>query len=155
PSPGGAPHVQAKYKGACDGAPCARAPGLPVAPGGGAPLASADLARYSAAFGHDFSSVRIHPEHPAAAQLDARAFTVGQQIAFAPGEYRPGTTAGDRLVAHELAHVVQQSGGGSIARGAAAPGDAPSLSGDGYERQADRAAEAVVAGGRVGGISPL
>ena len=47
----------------------------------------------------------------AARALNARAFTVGHDIAFAAGEFRPDTAAGRHLLAHELSHVVQQSGG--------------------------------------------
>jgi hypothetical protein len=42
--------------------------------------------------------------------VDARAFTLGTKIVFAPGEYAPDTAAGKRLMAHELAHVMQQRG---------------------------------------------
>jgi hypothetical protein len=65
------------------------------------------------AFGHDFSRVRVHTDGRAAAvsaNLNARAFTVGSDIAFATGEYRPGNMVGEALIAHELAHVVQQEG---------------------------------------------
>ena len=68
----------------------------------------------SSAFGHDFSGVRMHTDSRAAAlssDLQARAFTVGSDVAFASGEYKPGTLVGDALIAHELAHVVQQGGG--------------------------------------------
>jgi hypothetical protein len=64
-------------------------------------------------FAHDFSQVRVH-SGPAADQsardVSANAYTVGHDIAFAAGRYAPATHAGRRLVAHELAHVVQQSG---------------------------------------------
>lgn len=63
-------------------------------------------------FGVDFGHVLVHADDQAA-RLDeamaARAFTFGRDIYFASGEYRPGTTTGDLLLAHELAHVVQQS----------------------------------------------
>jgi hypothetical protein len=62
--------------------------------------------------GHDFSGVRIHTDAHAAASaraLRARAYTVGHEIVFAPGQYAAGTLAGRRLLAHELAHVRQQS----------------------------------------------
>jgi hypothetical protein len=65
------------------------------------------------AFGHDFSRVRVHTgSHAAQASqnLNARAFTIGSDVAFDAGEYRPGTLTGDALLAHELAHVVQQGG---------------------------------------------
>jgi hypothetical protein len=81
---------------------------------GGQPLDSAVNARMSAAFAHDFSNVRVHSNAQAAelsAGLNARAFTIGSDIAFAGGEYQPGTLVGDALIAHELAHVVQQGTG--------------------------------------------
>jgi hypothetical protein len=59
------------------------------------------------------AQVRLHDHAAAGAaarSIDARAFTLGADIAFAPGEYAPGTTEGRRLLAHELAHVVQQAG---------------------------------------------
>jgi hypothetical protein len=62
-------------------------------------------------FGEDFSDVRIHTDHRAAEiadTLDARAFTVGEDVVFAEGEFAPETTEGQRLLAHELAHVIQQ-----------------------------------------------
>ncbi|HEY5175994.1 MAG TPA: DUF4157 domain-containing protein [Terriglobales bacterium] len=76
-------------------------------------------------FGHDFSSVRVHADAAAAASassLNARAYTAGRDIAFASAEYAPGTAEGGRLLAHELAHVVQQSGGGAVVQRAPAPG---------------------------------
>jgi hypothetical protein len=68
----------------------------------------------SNAFGYDFSSVRVHTDSKAgelSSQLNARAFTIGSDVAFAGSEYKPGTPVGDALIAHELAHVVQQNGG--------------------------------------------
>jgi Domain of unknown function (DUF4157) len=65
-------------------------------------------------FGHDFSNVRVHSGHDAqtsAREIGARAFTVGSHIAFGSGEYAPDSTSGERLLAHELTHVVQQHGG--------------------------------------------
>jgi hypothetical protein len=64
-----------------------------------------------ARFGRDFSHVRVHDDARAAAtasSIDAAAFTVGEDIAFAPGRYDPSSDEGRRLLAHELAHVVQQ-----------------------------------------------
>jgi hypothetical protein len=64
------------------------------------------------AFGTSFSNVAIHTDSRAAdlaSGMNARAFTVGNHIAFASGEHRPGTLIGDALMAHELAHVLQQS----------------------------------------------
>jgi hypothetical protein len=59
-------------------------------------------------FGHDFAPVRVHAESRMPQQHGAQAVTAGSDVAFAPGRYRPGTPAGRGLIAHELAHVVQQ-----------------------------------------------
>ncbi len=67
-----------------------------------------------AGFGYDFSTVRIHDDASAAAAAEgvrANAFTVGEDIVFDRGRYDPATADGRRLVAHELAHVVQQRRG--------------------------------------------
>ena len=63
--------------------------------------------------GHDLSHARVHVDNSAsraAAGIQARAYTSGSHIGFGAGEYRPGTRAGDHLLAHELSHVVQQTG---------------------------------------------
>lgn len=73
-------------------------------------------------FGHDFSRVRLHSGALAgqsARDLNARAYTLGNDIVFGAGAFQPDTHAGRRLLAHELTHVVQQGGG---ATGAGAPG---------------------------------
>ena len=78
--------------------------------GGGAPLDPGLRERFEPAFGTDFSDVRVHTggaASTAARSLDARAYTVGGDIVFNDGEYAPGSGAGQELVAHELAHVVQ------------------------------------------------
>jgi hypothetical protein len=64
-------------------------------------------------FGHDFSRVRVHTDARASASaqaVDAIAYTVGHNIAFRAGAYAPWTSRGQRLIAHELSHVVQQRG---------------------------------------------
>ncbi|MGH9372530.1 MAG: DUF4157 domain-containing protein, partial [Vicinamibacterales bacterium] len=81
--------------------------------GGGRPLPGGVRSRMESAFGSGFSNVRIHTDGNAANlsdSLNARAFTVGPHVAFGSGEYRPGSLMGDALIAHELAHVVQQGG---------------------------------------------
>jgi hypothetical protein len=81
--------------------------------GGGEALEGSVQGRMSSAFGYDFSGVRVHKDNQAAqlsADLNARAFTIGRNVAFGAGEYRPGNPIGDALIAHELAHVVQQAG---------------------------------------------
>ena len=64
-------------------------------------------------FGHDFSRVRVHSGGSAeqsAREVNAYAYTVGHDIVFGAGQFAPETHAGRRLIAHELTHVVQQSG---------------------------------------------
>ena len=95
-------------------------------------------------FGRDFSQVRVHADERAGASAQAvraRAYTVGADIVFAPGEYRPQNTAGRRLIAHELAHTVQQAhfaGAAPQARLEIGPADTP------LEREADRVADEVM-----------
>lgn len=84
----------------------------------GAPLGASERAFFEPRFQADFGDVRIHADPPAAASaaaIGARAYTVGRDVAFAAGEYRPASRAGRGLIAHELAHVVQQDGGGDAA----------------------------------------
>jgi hypothetical protein len=92
-------------------------------------------------FGRDFSQVRIHsdPASAAAAQAQgALAYTTGSDIVFGPGQYQPDTAAGRRLLAHELAHVVQQAGvtpSTSQAKHTSAPGDAAERAADDTARE--------------------
>jgi len=77
----------------------------------GRPLDTATRDFMEPRFGHDFSRVRVHTGGRAtqsAQAVDARAFTVGQQIVFQTAAFNPGSHAGKALLAHELAHVVQQ-----------------------------------------------
>jgi len=93
--------------------------------------------------GHHFGDVRVHTEADAAelaTGLGARAFTVGRDIAFASGAYRPAAAEGRRLIAHELAHVVQQ-------RNVDDPARATQLGEPRYEAEAHRAATRIVARG--------
>jgi hypothetical protein len=78
---------------------------------GGRPLPPSTRAFFEPRFGRDFSSVRLHTDAPAAdtaKAVRARAYTVGPRIVFGAGEYKPATTEGRRLIAHELAHAAQQ-----------------------------------------------
>lgn len=80
----------------------------------GAGLDSETRAFFEPRFGADFSQVRVHHDAAAAAsaqRLHADAYTAGQQIVFGSGHYAPATPRGQRLLAHELAHVVQQARG--------------------------------------------
>jgi hypothetical protein len=82
--------------------------------GGGSPLPGDVRGFMEPRFGADFSGVRVHTGGEAAQlskDLSAQAFTHGQDIYLGSGKYDPGTTAGKRLLAHELTHVVQQNAG--------------------------------------------
>ncbi len=81
---------------------------------GGDPLAPEARAAMEPRFGHDFGQVRVHTDARAAESaqgMRARAYTVGPDIIFGTGQYAPTTNEGQRLLAHELTHVVQQTGG--------------------------------------------
>ena len=107
--------------------------------GSGASLDARLQDRYAPTLG-DLSDVRVHTDDTADAlnrSVSARAFATGTDVYFARGEYNPGSPDGDRLIAHELAHVVQQRG---------APSGAPlavSEPGDALEREADAVADSV------------
>jgi hypothetical protein len=97
----------------------------------------------SARFGHDFSHVRIHDSSvadEAARSVGARAFTLGSDIHFAAGEYSRGSRNSERLLAHELTHVVQQD------RAGLAAGQLKSRRSDPAEREAERAADQILSG---------
>src|SRR4029453_3375141 len=77
------------------------------------PLSSQERAFFEPRFGHDFSRVRVHADERAALRADAlgaHAFTVGEDIFFSRGAYPPGDGGCPKLLAHELTHVVQQTG---------------------------------------------
>jgi hypothetical protein len=81
------------------------------AKGGGAPLHDGVRSSMEQGFGADFSGVRVHTGGQADAlnrSLNARAFTTGNDIFFGKGEYNPGSSGGQELLAHELTHTVQQ-----------------------------------------------
>ncbi|MGA9365509.1 MAG: DUF4157 domain-containing protein [Bacteroidota bacterium] len=110
----------------------------------GSSLDAATRAFYEPLFGHDFSNVRVHTDAKAAESaraVNALAYTVGRDLFFAGCQYNPTTSAGQWMLAHELAHVVQQ-GNKSVA------GDLEieSEGSDIYEHQADIAASSVVNG---------
>ncbi|MEA3029108.1 MAG: hypothetical protein QOG13_433 [Sphingomonadales bacterium] len=89
----------------------------------GEPLDPSARAYFEPRFQSGFGRVRVHAGARAAdsaAAIKARAYTVGHDIAFADRQYRPGSREGRRLIAHELAHVVQQGGAGPARGGTAA-----------------------------------
>jgi GH24 family phage-related lysozyme (muramidase) len=121
--------------------------------GSGRPFGGQVRNRMESAFGQDFSHVRVHDNSTAAALstgLNARAFTVGQDVAFGAGEYQPDTLLGDALIAHELAHVIQQGG----AHAAVAPLEKGGGQQEALEQEADRSATSVVTSlwGRAKGV---
>jgi hypothetical protein len=67
--------------------------------------------KMESSFNTDFSDVKVHANSSKAPQIGALAYTQGQDIHFAPGQYNPGSSAGQQLLGHELAHVVQQRQG--------------------------------------------
>ena len=95
-------------------------------------------------FGRDFSGVTVHTDAGAGASarsLNALAYTLGNHIVFGRGSYDPASAAGRRLLAHELAHVVQQEGASAPAVGTKL---ALSQPGDPAEQEADRISEEVM-----------
>ena len=86
---------------------------------GGEPLHPASRNFFEQRFGHDFSNVRIHSDDRAAQSakgIHAQAYTTGHHIVFGAGHYSPDTHAGQKLLAHELTHVIQQGSGEHIQR---------------------------------------
>lgn len=80
---------------------------------GGQPLSQSSRSFFEPRFGRDFSQVRVHTGNTAAGmarELNAQAFTYGKNIFFNDGNYSPGTSSGNNLLAHELTHVIQQGG---------------------------------------------
>ena len=111
----------------------------------GIALPAAQRAKFERSLGVDLGSVRLHDGAPAAAAssaLGARAFTRGQDIFFNRGQFAPDQPAGELLLAHEVAHTVQQGHG---TRDVATKLDVAEP-GDGHEREADAAATAMVSG---------
>jgi hypothetical protein len=108
--------------------------------GGGRPIPAPARGFFESRFGQDFSDVRVHTDAGAARSarsIDARAYTEGRDIVFGAGEFAPGTERGDRLLAHELTHVVQQRGAGQrrTDRKPATPQPKPAASREALERQ--------------------
>ncbi|UAK23294.1 eCIS core domain-containing protein [Sphingomonas nostoxanthinifaciens] len=120
-------------------------------PEGGRALDGPVRAQMEAGFGRDLGHVRIH-DGPDAAQsaheAGALAYTAGSDVVFGAGQYAPGTDAGTALLAHELAHTVQQAGVQHKADGPIADGADRAL-----EAEADGAAAALLAGERVGPLT--
>lgn len=115
--------------------------------GPGRPLDGATASRMSHALGHSFATVRIHDDDQGAAlaaSMSSAAATVGDDVALARDAPRPGTLMGDALLAHELAHVIQQDGASPLVRGD---------SDRALESEANHAAATVIMGGTASGRS--
>jgi hypothetical protein len=124
-------------------------------PATGHPLPGGLRARMESSFGRSFSATRLHTDGAGAAfarSAGAEAVTIGEDIAFAPGRYRPGTQSGDELIAHELAHVTQQGAGG-VPAAPQARSEAPLPVAHPAEQEAEAAAQRAVAG-QSAGIAP-
>ena len=114
----------------------------PAAGGSGQALPASLRDRFEGSLGADLSAVRVHTDLAsarAAQAAHAQAFTLGQDIHFSGGAYDPVSREGQSILAHEVAHTVQQANAGGRPCGMTEPGDAAEL-------QADAAAPAMVAG---------
>ncbi|MGI5400829.1 eCIS core domain-containing protein [Streptomyces sp. CA-135486] len=124
-----------------------------IVSGAGQPLDLSVRRELEEQLGHDFSRVRLHTDRDAGTLtelLGADAVAVGQDIFFREGAYRPGTADGQRLLAHELLHTVQNPDGLGALRAGRDLG-AVSLPQQAVEREAESAAQALV---RDGGQAP-
>ena len=119
-----------------------------VGRGGGEPLDTSTRTSMEQALGADLSGVRVHTDGAAAASaqaVQAHAYTVGDEVVFGPGQYQLGSAAGQRTLAHELTHVVQQRNGPVSGT---PTGDGISLSdpSDSFERAAEANADRIMSG---------
>jgi hypothetical protein len=119
-----------------------------VGKGGGAPLDEGVRSSMESSFGQDFSDVRVHTDAQAsksAEAVGANAYTVGSDIVFRSGHFDAASPTGQRTIAHELSHVVQQRSG--PVDGTEAPGGIRlSDPSDRFERAADATADRVLSG---------
>jgi hypothetical protein len=133
---------QRDANGVAEGAPSA----VSAAPrSGGAALPGELKHQFEGSLGTNLSDVRVHTgaeSTQAASAVGAKAYAVGQDIHFAEGQYEPSTAAGQRLLAHEVAHTVQQRGGTPRQQNKLEV----STPQDGAEHEADQAADAMIAG---------
>ncbi|HEU4325248.1 MAG TPA: DUF4157 domain-containing protein [Roseiflexaceae bacterium] len=118
----------------------------------GSPLPTPVLNKMEQGFGHNFKDVRIHHNEEAnasAEMVQAKAYTSQQDIVFNQGEFNPGSSEGEQLIAHELAHVVQQSQG-PVSGTPVGGGLQVSEPGDRFEVAADTMAADVLSGKSAG-----
>jgi hypothetical protein len=119
-----------------------------IGKGGGTPLDESTRTTMESSFGQDFSDVRIHTDSKAsesAEAVGANAYTVGNDVVFRSGHFDASSPTGQRTIAHELTHVVQQRSG--PVDGTDAPGGIRlSDPDDRFERAADTTADQVISG---------
>jgi len=136
--------VQMKQAAAAPDADAGLAAAAAGPQGSGHALPAPLRGRFEQSLGVDLGAVRVHPDahaQQAATALGARAFAVGDDVFFGAGQYQPHDDDGARLLAHEVAHTVQQ-GGAAVPQAKLAM----STPGDAFEVEADRAAEDMLAG---------
>jgi hypothetical protein len=112
----------------------------------GQPLDADTRAFMEPRFGEDFSEVLVHADARSAESaraVDALAYTVGHRVVFGAGQYQPATKTGQRLLAHELAHVVQQTSFGPASLHAGLASDQPNTA---SEQEANVAADRLMQG---------
>ena len=120
-----------------------------IGKGGGTSLDAGVRGAMEAKMGQDFSDVKVHTGSEAAnasKSVQAQAFTVGNEIVFNEGKYNPTSSEGQRTIAHELTHVVQQREGavdGTPREGGISVSDP----GDRFEQEAEANADVVMSGG--------
>jgi hypothetical protein len=120
-----------------------------VGSGGGSPVEPGARSFLEDRMGADFSDVRVHTGAKAdesARSINAQAYTVGSDVVFRSGAYQPDTPGGRHVLAHELAHVIQQKSG-PVAGTPAPGGISVSHPSDAFEQAAERSASQAVSGG--------
>ena len=120
-----------------------------IGKGGGSSLDAGVRTQMESKMGQDFGDVKVHTGPDAAnasKSVQAQAFTVGNEIVFNDGKYSPGSAEGQRTIAHELTHVVQQRNG-SVDGTPREGGISVSDPGDKYEQEAEATADHVMSDG--------
>jgi hypothetical protein len=145
--------VQRKARNGESGGANLAATQAPIFSGGGRPLPDTVRSEMEGRFGQSLAPVRIHDDaraHDSAAALGAKAYAAGDHVVFGRGQFAPETPAGRTLLAHELAHTLQQGGVQLKAEGALPVGADQRL-----EAEADAAASAVISGGPVPSLTRI
>lgn len=120
-----------KRKGISPSGPMTTVPAMSqLIPSAGRPLDPSTKDFMESRFGHNFDDVRVHIDgyaNESASAINAKAYTIGRDIIFGASRYQPHTSAGKQLLAHELAHVVQDRQEGVAREVHRAPEDVPEL----------------------------